>query len=135
MLRATHTINLGLKKGRKNRYRVAGQRAQIQKRGLLWDLNASRLDGHESITRLRTLTCSQRRSLLLLHPRTGRSHQLRVHLSWIGYPIMGDHLYGSPEDPAQHAPRLQLHCHRLSVPGFGTFATQPGRGWLRHAAS
>ncbi|MCZ6711415.1 MAG: RNA pseudouridine synthase [Gammaproteobacteria bacterium] len=133
-LRATHTINLSLKKGRKNRYRVAGQRAQIEKRGLVWELNAPPADGHESITRLRTLTCSQRRSLLLLHPRTGRSHQLRVHLSWIGYPIVGDHLYGRPDDPDQHAARLQLHCHRLSVPGFGTFATPPDRGWLRHTA-
>jgi RluA family pseudouridine synthase len=134
-LRATHTIDLALTKGRKSRYRVAGQRAQIEQHGRVWELNTPSLDGHPSITRLRTLTCSAQRSLLLLHPRTGRSHQLRVHLSWIGYPIVGDHLYGSPENPDQRAPRLQLHCHRLSVPGFGTFSTRPGRGWLQHPAS
>lgn len=129
-LRVTHTINLALKKGRKSRYRVAGQRNRIEQRNRVWELAASRADGHASITRLRTLTCSEQRSLLLLHPRTGRSHQLRVHLAWIGHPILGDHLYGRPDDPRQQATRLQLHCHRLSVPGFGAFSTVPGPGWL-----
>jgi len=133
-LTATHSIDLPLRKGRKSRFRVAGRRDQIVRTGRTWHLDAAAgdadADGHPSITRLRTLATAERRALLLLKPRTGRSHQLRVHLAWIGHPILGDHLYGNPDDPQQRAERLQLHCHRLSVPGFGTFSAPPGSGWL-----
>ena len=37
-------------------------------------------------------------SLLRVHPRTGRKHQIRIHLSHIGHPIVGDKLYGQDED-------------------------------------
>lgn len=43
---------------------------------------------------------------LLLAPRTGRSHQLRVHLAQIGHPLRGDGLYGSSAD----VDRLRLHA-------------------------
>jgi tRNA pseudouridine32 synthase/23S rRNA pseudouridine746 synthase len=49
-----------------------------------------------------------------LEPVTGRSHQLRVHLQAIGYPILGDSLYASAEDQAR-APRLLLHACRLAL--------------------
>ena len=54
-------------------------------------------------------------SRLELWPLTGRSHQLRVHLSVIGHPILGDPLYG-PDDAAAGAPaarRLHLHSSDL----------------------
>jgi 23S rRNA-/tRNA-specific pseudouridylate synthase len=38
------------------------------------------------------------RTLLRLFPRTGRRHQLRVHLAAIGHPILGDMLYGRPDE-------------------------------------
>jgi len=133
-LAATHSIDLPLRKGRKSRFRVAGRREHIVRNGRTWHLDAaagdSDADGHPSSTRLRRLAAAEQRTLLLLNPRTGRSHQLRVHLAWIGHPILGDHLYGNPDDPQQRAERLQLHCHRLSVPGFGTFSAPPGSGWL-----
>lgn len=44
------------------------------------------------------------RTLVELHPRTGRQHQLRVHLSAIGHPIVGDKLYG----PEREAPFLEI---------------------------
>lgn len=44
------------------------------------------------------------RTLLELHPRTGRQHQLRVHLSAIGHPIIGDKLYG----PERELPFLEI---------------------------
>lgn len=51
-------------------------------------------------------------SLLELEPLTGRSHQLRVHLSALGHPILGDTLYA--EDHARPgAPRLMLHASQL----------------------
>lgn len=52
-------------------------------------------------------------ALLALEPTTGRSHQLRVHLAWLGMPIVGDRLYG-PGRPA--ASRLLLHAVRLELP-------------------
>ena len=51
---------------------------------------------------------------LELAPRTGRTHQLRVHLAHIGHPILGDALYGSDEVRSR-APRLLLHATRLSL--------------------
>lgn len=47
-----------------------------------------------------------------LTPRTGRSHQLRVHLDAIGHPILGDSLYGTPQSRAG-AGRLELHATGL----------------------
>jgi len=51
-------------------------------------------------------------SRLELLPITGRSHQLRLHLSAIGHPIVGDRLYGS-EDPSGVRSRLLLHASDL----------------------
>jgi tRNA pseudouridine32 synthase/23S rRNA pseudouridine746 synthase len=131
-LTTTHSIDLPLKKGRKSRFRVAGQRAEIVQANNVWSLSKPSAEGHPSVTRLRTLEAASNRSLMMLHPQTGRSHQLRVHLAWIGHPILGDHLYGKSNDPRQQAQRLQLHCHRLQVPGYGTFATPaPASGWLK----
>lgn len=48
-----------------------------------------------------------------LTPVTGRSHQLRVHMQYLGHPIIGDTLYASPEHQ-QLSSRLCLHAERLS---------------------
>ena len=100
---------------------MAGQRADIQEQNGRWALTAAEGDGHESLTRFRRLSGTDGETLLLLAPKTGRTHQLRVHLSWIGHPILGEALYGNPKDPAQQADRLYLHAHRLVLPGFGSF--------------
>ncbi len=50
-------------------------------------------------------------SVLLVCPRTGRTHQIRVHLSFAGYPIAGDPIYGNPPGPIG---RLALHAYCLS---------------------
>ncbi len=47
-------------------------------------------------------------------PRTGRTHQVRVHLAGSGLPILGDRLYGAPV-PEVRAPRLMLHAARLEL--------------------
>lgn len=126
------TVDLPLKKGRKSRYRIAGERAHIAFDGKVWHLTGpSMADGVPAVTRIRPLCAGTARTLLLAQPLTGRTHQLRVHLAWLGHPILGDQLYGRPDDPAQQGPRLQLHCHRLVVPGLGTFrAALPATDWL-----
>ncbi|MFW6131439.1 MAG: RluA family pseudouridine synthase [Candidatus Aminicenantaceae bacterium] len=53
-------------------------------------------------------------SLLELKPITGRTHQIRVHLSSIGHPIAGDKLYGRKKI-RKRCPRLFLHAARLAI--------------------
>ena len=58
-------------------------------------------------------------SLVALTPLTGRSHQIRVHLAWLGCPIVGDRLYGAAGrtnagSPAE--PSLGLHAAALALP-------------------
>ncbi len=51
-------------------------------------------------------------SLLEIRPATGRTHQIRVHLSSIGHPLVGDKLYGRKKQPLWTA-RLMLHGYSL----------------------
>ena len=48
-----------------------------------------------------------------LHPLTGRTHQLRVHMLAIGHPILGDPFYA--EGPAREFPRMMLHAESLKL--------------------
>jgi 23S rRNA-/tRNA-specific pseudouridylate synthase len=130
----TADVDLPLTRGRKSRYRVAGPRADIRHDARGWRLEPPGHSGHPSRTRIRSLRVGAGRTLLVAQPITGRTHQLRVHLSWIGHPILGDHLYGRPAAPEQQAPRLQLHCHRLVVPGYGTFSAPSAPDWLHDSA-
>lgn len=50
------------------------------------------------------------RALVSLKPRTGRTHQLRVHMAYIGTPILGDKVYGT-----ETAERMYLHAYKLEV--------------------
>lgn len=54
---------------------------------------------------LSTLSSTPAKSLVEIHLETGRHHQIRVQLSHIGHPIIGDKKYGSPDD---NSPQLQL---------------------------
>ena len=121
----TGKIDLPLAPGRKSRYRVAGARSDIVRAGVSWSLRRTAPGGFASVTRLRVLARGRGRTRLVLEPLTGRTHQLRVHLAWIGHPIVGDALYGRPNDPAQQATRLALHCHRMIVPGLLPVVTAP----------
>lgn len=68
--------------------------------------------GKPSLTRYRSLICSSEASLLAVKIFTGRTHQIRVHLSYTGHPLWGDTLYDSvhPEfqRPALHAALLSF---------------------------
>lgn len=50
--------------------------------------------GEPAVTDWRVLAKGQGRALIELHPRTGRTHQLRVHCAAMGHPIVGDSVYG-----------------------------------------
>ncbi|ACC97932.1 Pseudouridine synthase [Elusimicrobium minutum Pei191] len=66
-------------------------------------IKASEL-GREAVTEYSVLQRKETVSLMKLHPVTGRTNQLRVHMSWLGYPVLGDWLYKGAT-----APRLMLH--------------------------
>lgn len=68
--------------------------------------------GKPAITDYAVAETSGERQLVTLWPRTGRTHQLRVHLAHLDAPILGDRLYGQ----ADSAPRLLLHAHHLHLP-------------------
>ena len=67
--------------------------------------------GEEAITDYRTVVADKGIAALAVFPKTGRTHQIRVHLSHIGAPILGDFLYGK-EDPC--IGRQALHARALS---------------------
>jgi len=57
-------------------------------------------EGKPSLTRYRVLSRQEKTAVLALTPITGRTHQLRVHCAYMGFPIVGDPQYGSPESQA-----------------------------------
>ncbi len=70
-----------------------------------------RPEGKRSVTRLVPLLVSPQATLIAIRLLTGRTHQIRVHLSAIGHPLVGDWLYGERNDV-----RPMLHAWRLSLP-------------------
>ena len=69
-------------------------------------------DGRQATTRYHTVQTLQEFTLLEVTPHTGRTHQIRVHLSSIGHPVAGDRLYGG------HVPLLQRQFLHASKLGF-----------------
>lgn len=79
-----------------------GQRARIDSKG------------RPASTHWEVLECRGPLAVLKLEPRSGRMHQLRVHLAALGYPVLGDRWYGGAP-----APRLMLHAVELRFPAAG----------------
>ena len=71
-------------------------------------------EGKPSRTRYRVLRRQGEGSLILLELETGRTHQIRVHLSHIGCPVRGDFLYGT-EQPAEFPGCFALHSAMLEI--------------------
>jgi len=69
--------------------------------------------GRPARTDWRVVRHEQGTTRVRLYPKTGRSHQLRVHMKEIGHPILGDPFYA--EGPARDAPRLMLHAESLRL--------------------
>ncbi len=70
-------------------------------------------NGKPAVTEWRVQRYEGNATRLRLYPKTGRSHQLRVHMREIGHPILGDPFYATGE--ARDAPRLMLHAESLRV--------------------
>ena len=69
--------------------------------------------GRAAVTDWQVINRDRGETRVKLSPKTGRSHQLRIHMLTLGHPILGDPFYGTPE--SQEATRLMLHSHRLRL--------------------
>jgi 23S rRNA pseudouridine1911/1915/1917 synthase len=86
----------------------------------------------EATTDYVTLAAFDGYSLLAVRPRTGRTHQIRVHLASEGHPIVGDPLYTKRKVP--FAKRLMLHAYALELPLENRrlrLEAQPGEDFLK----
>ena len=70
-------------------------------------------DGQYACTYYKVLKQYQAYSHLKLQLKTGRTHQIRVHLSFLGHPLLGDDLYGGPVSMIS---RQALHCSKVIFP-------------------
>jgi len=75
--------------------------------------------GRESISRFQVVERFEGFTLLEFFPKTGRTHQIRVHCAFIGHPIVGDKVYGRRKQ------RIALHRHFLHAEAL-TFTTPAG---------
>lgn len=67
-------------------------------------------NGKASETYYKVIKSDDKHSLVELKPTTGRTHQLRVHMKYLGHPILGDPVYGE-----EKADRLYLHANKLEI--------------------
>ncbi len=127
--RGSLVVDLPLCRGRKSRIRIAGERSHIvveERRA--WLNGPARDAALGAQTWVRALPAgalgpaNSSSTDLAVMPLTGRQHQIRVHLGWLGHPITGDHLYGRA--PVAANDRLWLHCHRMIIPD----GADPGAG-------
>ena len=68
--------------------------------------------GKPSVTEYKTLSADADSAILEVTPITGRTHQIRVHMSYIGHPLVDDFLYGERREGDTY----RLHCARLEFP-------------------
>lgn len=68
-------------------------------------------NGRPAVTDWRVVRVKDGETRVRLMPKTGRSHQLRVHMQALGHPILGDPFYAT--GPARDYPRLMLHSETL----------------------
>jgi len=70
--------------------------------------------GRSAVSEYSTITQYQQHTLLEVHPVTGRTHQIRLHMAFLGCPVTGDRLYGRRR-PSLDIDRQFLHAARLKI--------------------
>lgn len=94
---------------------------RVRKKAGTWQSNLLELEnydvveseeGKEAITHFTVLRHSPKYTYLKLRLETGRKHQIRVHCSTAGHPVLGDERYGAQENPIR---RLGLHAWKLEL--------------------
>ena len=78
--------------------------------------------GQPSITEYEVLAAGNGYSVLRIHLVTGRTHQIRVHMAALGYPLAGDWLYACGQDRWMN--RQALHCFAMKIPAIGSTASE-----------
>jgi 23S rRNA pseudouridine1911/1915/1917 synthase len=69
----------------------------------------------EAVTEYKALNQNKEFAYLEVRPKTGRTHQIRVHLKSIGHPVVGDKLYGSKHEKSELDSRLMLHAVSIKL--------------------
>lgn len=72
-------------------------------------------DGRPSVSRYSVLESFPRHALLDVNLLTGRTHQIRVHMAWLGHPVAGDRVYGFRKTSIPLKDRIFLHAAELQV--------------------
>jgi 23S rRNA pseudouridine1911/1915/1917 synthase len=70
--------------------------------------------GRSAVSEYSTLVQYDQHTLLEVHPITGRTHQIRLHMAFIGCPVAGDQVYGR-RHPSLNLNRHFLHAARLKI--------------------
>ena len=112
------TIDLALSIGRKNRVRIAADRDDIVRSENTWSTHGNNLEFNNkkvypSVTKFKTILDTEKYALIMATPQTGRRHQIRTHLAWIGHPILGDPLYPRHDKGPYSVKRTSLHSWML----------------------
>lgn len=75
----------------------------------------ARRDGKQAITAYRVLDSQPQASLIEAMPKTGRLHQIRLHMAELGHPVLGDEMYGLSRGKASAAPQMRLCLHAAGL--------------------
>lgn len=82
-----------------------------RKEGTIIERTVDFKHGEHAITHYRVVAEKNGHSLVSLHLETGRTHQIRIHIKYLGFPLIGDYLY-NPD--MEHIQRQALHSHKLT---------------------
>ncbi len=95
--------------------RVENFLGEVGKRGKIQKYGSVKSGGKKAISGFQVLKSEGGLSLVEVKIETGRTHQIRVHLSEMGHSVVGDTLYGSPVENYTKLGRFLLHAHALSI--------------------
>ncbi|MFT3706175.1 MAG: RluA family pseudouridine synthase [Archangium sp.] len=123
--RATSSLAAEFREGRAQKEYVAVVSSGIDAKGTIelplskdpsrpgrWRAS-NKANGIDALTHFERLSDDGEHAVVALFPQTGRTHQLRAHLTGIGFPILGDALYGGAD-----AGRCLLHARKLDLPAL-----------------